>query len=242
MIRFLTLFAVLLAANATAMAQEDLNGPVVLQRALAYHDPQGNFMQQRMQLTLQTGYADGRTRVRTSRVDFATTEYSDWLEVDGARVAQMVNQGECQFQINGHSATDEEKEEHNLTCDRAKTTRDYVSYLWGLPMKLQDPGTIVDPVVKHAQFEGHDVLDLRVTYDPEVGTDIWHFYLDPNTYAMRGYAFYKDAAEAHGEIIVLNDEIAVGRARVPKERSWYEMPGRKFLGTDTLLEAKLIPR
>ncbi len=38
--------------------------------------------------------------------------------------------------------------------ERARMYRDYLSYLWGLPMKLRDPGTRVDPVTKRVTFEG----------------------------------------------------------------------------------------
>jgi hypothetical protein len=86
------------------------------------------------------------------------------------------------------------------------------------------------------------VLDLKITYDPEIGTDVWHMYVDPASGRLMGYAFFKTPAEEKGEAIVLEGEVLVGAARIPAKRHWYTIPEGEFLGTDTLLDAQLSPR
>jgi hypothetical protein len=198
-------------------------------------------MTQTVELRIETGYADGSTRMRLATLDYANATFLDRTEKDDRVLEQELRGGECRFFVDGVEETDAALlEELGLSCDRAHMMRDYLSYLWGLPMKLHDPGTRLADEVRATVFQGQDVLDLMVTYDPEVGTDVWHIYVDPETGRLVGYAFYKTTAEEHGEYIVLEDEIIVGKARIPARRSWYRVPGDEFLGTDTLIEGRVV--
>jgi hypothetical protein len=78
---------------------------------------------------------------------------------------------------------------------------------------------------------------LKVSYDPETGSDTWYFYFNPETYALAAYQFYHDPAKNDGEYILLEGEAEVGGMRLPKRRSWYTNKERRFLGTDILQEA-----
>jgi hypothetical protein len=49
--------------------------------------------------------------------------------------------------------------------------------LYGLPMKLTDPETIIDPVVVKKEFMGKEYLVLK--YEEGIGKDSWYFYFDP---------------------------------------------------------------
>jgi hypothetical protein len=113
--------------------------------------------------------------------------------------------------------------------------RNYYSYLWGLPMKLQDPGTQLGRVTA-TKFEGRPVYDLRVTYDAGVGGDVWYFYFDQETYALVAYRFYHDEAKNDGEVIHLEGEVSALGMRLPRARTWYTHQDGRLLGTDTLVE------
>ena len=225
---------------ATAAA-ETPNGMSLLERTTSYHDPDSSWMAQTVELRIETGYADGSTRTRLATLDYASAAFMDRTEKDGRVLEQELLAEECRFFVDGVEESDAAVlEELGLGCDRAHMMRNYLSYLWGLPMKLTDPGTRVDDETSATVFQGRDVLDLKVTYDPEVGTDVWHMYIDPATGRLVGYAFYRTAAEEHGEYIVLEDEVVVGTARIPARRHWYRVPGDEFLGTDTLIEGRVI--
>ena len=80
---------------------------------------------------------------------------------------------------------------------------------------------------------------LKATYDTSVGSDVWYFYFDPETYAMEVYQFYKtddkgDVKPDSGEYILLADEETVSGIKMPKIRAWYYNKDDKYLGTDTL--------
>ena len=83
-----------------------------------------------------------------------------------------------------------------------------------------------------------DYLVLDVTYDQEVGSDVWRFYFDPETYAMEVYQFFKGEADGEGkntgEYILLEGIQMVEGMKIPKTRAWYYNKDDKYLGTDIL--------
>ena len=88
----------------------------------------------------------------------------------------------CYLEFNGKSdLTDEIKAKYNLNCKRAIYFRDYYTYLYGLPMKLKDPGAIVDPLVGEKKIDEEEFWVLKVTYDESVGKDTWYFLFDKKT-------------------------------------------------------------
>ena len=101
-------------------------------------------------------------------------------------------------------------------------------------MKLRDPGAILSTKVQEVTFHGMRLLALEVRYAPETGSDLWYFYFDPATYALRAYQFYHDKAKNDGEYILLEGEVEVGGMRLPEKRSWYYNKDDQFLGTDVL--------
>ena len=98
-------------------------------------------------------------------------------------------------------------------------------------MKLMDTGTELDTEVKEEEFSGFSCYVLKVPYQK----DVWYFFIDKTTYALRGYSFYFDEPAKQGEVIYLEDEMVISQMRIPKIRKWYKTDERKLLGTDVLL-------
>jgi len=73
-----------------------------------------------------------------------------------------------------------------------------------------------------------------VTYDEAVGSDIWQFYFNPDTYAMEVYQFFKGTDETTGEYILLSDEMEIKGIKFPKDRAWYYNKDGEYLATDRL--------
>ncbi len=112
--------------------------------------------------------------------------------------------------------------------------KNYYTYLYGLPMKLKDQGTLIDPKVYQKTFKGKMYKVLKVTYKESVGNDTWYFYFDPETYAMEVYQFYHNEEKNDGEYIILNDLQEINGIKMPKIRAWYYNKDDTYLGTDTL--------
>jgi hypothetical protein len=65
------------------------------------------------------------------------------------QIEHVVNKDNSYFSLNGKTEfTEEEAKTYNLSDTRTKFMRNYFTFLYGLPMKLTDPGTIIDPVVE----------------------------------------------------------------------------------------------
>ena len=108
-------------------------------------------------------------------------------------------------------------------------------------MKLKDLGTNLIDTVDKKTFKGKDYLVLKVTYDEDVGSDVWYFYFNPNTYAMEIYQFFKTDENGKekpdsGEYILLTEEAIVNGIKMPKIRAWYYNKDDKYLGTDNVVD------
>ena len=124
-----------------------------------------------------------------------------------------------------------------INCDRTNMMKNYYTYLYGLPMKLKDAGTIVADEVTRKTFKGKEYVVLKVGYDKNVGKDTWYFYFDPETFAMEVYQFFHDETKNDGEYILLSELVEVSGIKIPKVRAWYYNKDDHYLGTDTLQEA-----
>ena len=87
---------------------------------------------------------------------------------------------------------------------------------------------------KDKNFKGKDYWVLKVSYEKEVGNDIWYFYFDKNNYAMKVYQFFHDESKNDGEYILLSGVEIINDIKLPKNRAWYMNKDDKYLGTDIL--------
>ena len=125
------------------------------------------------------------------------------------------------------------KKKYSATCKRANLYKNYYTFLYGLPMKLKDNGTIIHQKVVKKIFKGKEYLVLKVTYDEKVGKDRWYFYFNPKNYEMKAYQFFKKE-EKSGEFILLSGLERVHEIKMPKIRAWYYNKDDRYLGTDIL--------
>jgi hypothetical protein len=217
-------------------AEELPTGKELLAESIAFHDPEGIWGKTQFELTLEETRPDGSVRETRVGIDIARSRFSWTTMRDGHQLAGSLDGSLCQLSLDGRTPlSDAEKEEHDLTCSRLEWIRNYYSYLWGLPMKLRDPGTRLAENVTITEFQGRGVLELRVTYDEDVGGDTWYFYFDPDTAALVGYRFFHDEGKNDGEYITLQEIETLGGLRLPKTRAWYYNQGGGYLGTDTLV-------
>lgn len=215
----------------TAIAQT-LSAPELLEKSIQYHDPQGNWesFDGEFKIVMDMPGKPERTSVITLNLP---EEYFNLSEQrDGKKSFRELNGDDCRFSdAEGEVVT---TKTDDTQCERTVMMKNYYSYLYGLPMKLKDSGTILDPKVKKTTFKGKEYLSLRVTYDEAVGSDIWQFYFNPETYAMEVYQFFKGEDEKTGEYILLSDELEVNGIKMPKDRAWYYNKDDGYLATDRL--------
>lgn len=228
---------VLLVWVKTAIAQSGsgLSAQQILEKSIAYHDPQGRWAGFRADFRIEMITPGRPKRVSRIRMDHPGQAFDLEVERGKDRYAIYIKADSCRIAFQGSDDIPEQvAKELNLNCDRGRFYRDYYTYLYGLPMKLRDPGTRLDARVQRKLLEGKEYWVLRANYEAEVGTDTWYFYFDPESYAMEAYQFYHDEAQNDGEYILLEGLETVGGIRMPRVRSWYTNRDKKLLGTDTL--------
>ena len=240
--RYFTSIILLLLSSLVLNAQEEqISGQELLSRSIAFHDPSGQWQSIKMELVLDQEMPNGSVRPSHVIIDnqkgvfelsFVKNNHLFTWKVDGKDSTESF----MDYRIITDSIRVDTLQ---LSPDRARRWRNYYSYLYGLPMKLTDKGTNIDPTVQSTTFNGEPVLALKVTYDKSVGSDTWYFYFNPNTYALEGYRFYHKEAENDGEYILIEGLEIQNGMRVPMHRAWYTNKENRWLGTDRFISLKL---
>lgn len=224
---------VLLMVSFFSVAQE-LSGSELLDKTIYFHDPNNQWgsFEGTFQVVMETPAQAKRKSMIF--LDIPKGMFALDVEKDSLTYAYRLNKDSCNILVNDKEASEKELEEFKLSCERASMYKNYYTYLYGLPMKLKDPGTLVHPKVETRRFKGKEYLVLRVDYEKEVGDDRWYFYFDPKTYAMEVYQFFHDEAKNDGEYILLEGIETINGIKMPKTRAWYYNTDGKYLGADTL--------
>ena len=229
-----SIFLLFVVFSTSQFFGQDITGSQLLEKAIEYHDPNGNWetFSGTFNITMKTPTKSDRHSM--IRVDLPNEYFNLFATQDKTSYGYILDKEKCQIYYNSNIATEEEKTANKLSCERAKMYQNYYTYLYGLPMKLKDAGTIIHEKVALKKFKEKNYLVLKVSYEKEVGEDTWYFYFDPSTYAMEVYQFYHEEEKNDGEFILLSGIEIVNGIKMPKKRAWYYNKGEKYLGTDFL--------
>ncbi|WP_412987761.1 DUF6503 family protein [Pontimicrobium sp. IMCC45349] len=233
-------FSLLLILTFLVSCNKPLKGNELLDKAISYHDPNNNWsaFNGAFNVTMET--PNQSNRITNIKINLPQSYFFAKATRDTITTVFEVNNNDCKVSLNGKTElTEEEIKTHRLDCERANMYKNYYTYLFGLPMKLKDPGTNIHETVETKTFKGKEYLVIKATYDANVGSDIWYFYFDPETYAMEIYQFFKTddsgkQKDDSGEYILLTEETIVNDIKMPKNRAWYYNKDDKYLGTDIL--------
>ena len=219
---------------------QNITGSELLDKAIKYHDPNNHWASFNDTLLITMESPKSTKRVSNIVINLPDSYFFVKAEKDTLTTEYTINKENCSITLNGKQNLSEDLlKANNLSCKRANLYKNYYTYLYGLPMKLKDDGTIVDDKVEHKRFKGKNYLVLKVNYDEKVGKDVWYFYFDPITYAMEVYQFYKTDENGKikpdsGEYILLTETAIISDIKMPKNRAWYYNKDDGYLGTDIL--------
>lgn len=200
-------------------SDDQLTDEEMIDRSIQYHDPKGEWKD----LNALFIFEDSLPAPRISR------SYS--VSLDNAHSTMIYAIEDSKYTVIQDSVI---VKEGDIEKEQALRMRDYYTFLWGLPMKLKDPGTVIEDKVATVSLKGSDYYEIRVPYEK----DIWYIYLTPESYRLAAYKFYQDEANQKGEIIYLSGEREIGGLRIPANRTWYRTEKPEFLATDKLVEIK----
>ncbi|RMA66244.1 DUF6503 family protein [Ulvibacter antarcticus] len=218
---------------------QELSANDLLDKAIAYHDPFGNWESFSGTLLISSETPEKPSRLSEVQIDLPKQYFYMKAVRDTKTTEYSITADQCEIAFNGETDPSEAiKKENNLSCERANLFKNYYTYLYGLPMKLKDPGTIISEKVLRKKFKGKEYLVLQAGYDEGVGNDVWYFYFNPENYAMEIYQFFKGDPSGKGkdagEYILLIEETVVEGIKMPKNRAWYYNKDDQYLGTDSI--------
>ena len=233
-------FVVILFVLLSIDCQGQLSSKDIIDRSINYHDPKSLFASNAFTLNLSETRPNGPDRSTEFYLNQESSHYIIASSRNDQEIVMSKTDPGLAFLIDGRSEiTEEEREKYRLNPDRSEFMKNYYRYLWMAPLVLLDSGTIIHDKVDRTEFFGKDAYQIKVTYDPAVGEDIWYFYFDPTTFAMVGYRFYHDESKNDGEYILIQDELEHNGIRLPQVRKWYTHKEDKFLGTDKLISLRI---
>ncbi len=230
-------FALVAAAGlACAAPSSSTPAEALLDRSIAFHDPDAGWGSRPLELRWVGTDADGAERVDVTFILHPDQERFELRgRYRGSTLEYRTSGDTWSASVDGSSdPSPEQREAMRLAREDGLFWRSYFGFLAGLPMKLRDPGTRIDPATIRTRFAGREALAIRVTYDPAVGGDTWYFYFDPSTAALVGCRFFHDEAANDGEHLVFEGWIEADGLQLPRHRRWYVNADGRFLGADEI--------
>ena len=216
-IQFLmTVFVFWVGFNST-YAQGKLTAEELLAKSIEFHDPEHQWNQFKSILNFDEQQPEKAVRKTQVHIDNSTGYFK-------------LNRGD--EEISGMSLDSCFIIKGSVSCQRAEMMRDYYLYLWGLPMKLKDANTPLQPTINTETIKGIDYFTIQVNYPK----DTWTFFLNKEDYSLQAYRFIKP--DKSGELIELADLVSVGAMRIPKTRKWFALPQNNYIATDILMTSE----
>lgn len=194
----------------------EMDSKELLNRSILFHDPDFEWESMKAKMTFEEINTSDEVRNTSAWFDLAEGYFK--LDRGGTEIHGM-KMDSCFI------------EKGDVDCARAERMRDYYCYLWGLPMKLKDEGTVLLDSIGKSSWEGRDVYVLYVNYEK----DNWRYYIDPDTYQMHGYDFIQTTGNS--EKIILEGLVSYNNMKIPASRSWFmSSDNDRFLGKDKLVK------
>jgi len=207
----------------------------LIARSIAFHDPQSEWQELWATFSLRETRPGGEDRDVTLVLDVPRETFGYVMVAGADRVEKTYSGGTCEASLNGKTEfSEQESSQWRLSCEAIKGYFHYYLYLYGLPMKLRDPGTQISEMAMADAFLGQDVWSVKVTYAEEVGSDVWYFYFHKETAQLVGCRFFHNEELGDGEYIQFEGLQRVLNMQLPKNRKWFTNKEKKFLGSDHL--------
>jgi len=170
---------------------QTLTGTQLLDKALAYHDPNNNWSTFNGELHITMETPNNSNRESVIKINIPQEYFYVKASRDTLTIEYTIIKDDCEIALNGNSNLDEATlKENKLSCKRANMYKNYYTYLYGLPMKLKDHGTHIQEKVERKTFKGKDYLVLKVMYDEAVGSDVWYFYFNQKPMSWKFISFF----------------------------------------------------
>ena len=230
----LILFTLICTRITTVCAQTPLGAEDLIKRSIAYHDPNGNWS------TLNAKFVVRRFQdlLDTVSINFVDRSFERSNQYGTLRIDNDI----CLFGRKGSvihaSAEGFNTPPSDSICKLARHAQQYETYLFSLPMNLQDETFVVDSMlVDSVHWNGSEYLRLQYgIYKNENYTEVWNFYFDPKNYALKAYYFHPLSGDYKGEYVMLHNDMLIDGIKSAKLRIWYSAENDEQIRTEEIIQ------
>lgn len=117
------------------------------------------------------------------------------------------------------------------TCGGFRWTKNFYTYVWGLPMKLKDSATVVKPKYTLDTIQNIPLYVISVPYEKEN----FKFYFDQKSFEIKFFGFVKNGGLSKGEFIRLSGLYEYEGIKFPKHKRWEDLFNPELIGTNEVL-------
>lgn len=209
----LLIFAtVLFSCNTQAPTKETPKD--IIKKSIQFHDPKGIFNEFSARFNFESSFSWNDSIPEELIMDMDFRNYSLLYHNLDRKMKLDFKKDTCNT-IEG-----------STNCNDFIWAYDFYLYIWGLPMKLADPGINIKDTLYSINQNGKNFKAIDIEYE----TEYYSFYFD-SLYALNGFQFIKKDNPAKGEIIWLEGIIEHQGIKFPKKRYWYDLE-KNLLGTN----------
>ncbi len=214
-----------LSANVSA---QEITAQEIVQKSIELHDPESNWSQLNADININS-LIFKEDNVDTSKQVLKMDLHHGLFEMHYDRDGQTINLHKdlntCYGNVDNPEAVDDAwLKKNKVNCERAKMFDSYYRYLLGMPMKLKDQGTIIDPEVKEEDYNGIKYYVIKVTYEKEVGSYTWLFYFNHYTFQLELSKFSRDGKFNSGETIEYGNYQDHQGMKLTGQLIWFDIP------------------
>ncbi len=228
---FLITFATIAQAQQTAYH--------ILQKSIKIHDPRGRWQKLKTAFDMSIVREKQADRFFTIALNVPKKHFTYRVKTDTLNYSQGFKGNTFAVVFNNSSDISEANiKKYDLTQTRTQYLKEVYEYLLLLPMRLQNDTALLSKDYTIETFNGIPCYKLTIQYEPINENETWHFFVDNQSFILRGYQFYVKDKTTNGEYIYLEDYTKVKGVLMPKTKKWYWNKDSSFFRTDRILKVK----
>lgn len=199
----------------SCVEKKELTSVQILEKTIDYHDPKGEWNQANVELSLlsQSVFSEQNKELIHLGIDVPNDSFSYSNTFRNEQVSYA-----------GVECVSESKQG---LCAEKQWTKNFYTYIWGLPMKLKDKGTELNSNVIDTVFFEIPCYALNVKYEAEN----WLYFVNKKSFQLEGFQFIFNKDATKGEVVRNLGTTKLSTINIPSERIWYDLKGKE-LGTD----------
>lgn len=216
-----------------AQEKTKMTGTDVLNKSIAYHDPEGQWPKFHRELFFHAKEPADTAIYERVLLDNRYSFFGHISNVDSNRIEKGICDTMFFSRINGDSSISaDDRKKYRLSKRAITSARNSYIFLYGLPMKMKDQGITIRPEVETDTFNHKNCYAIRADFDKKVGNDTWILYINTSNYALEGYRFHHNRKPNDGEYIICQGIIKIQKIKIPQIRYWYSNENGEYIATD----------